>query len=1349
MPPNAPGDPGPSFEADGGDGRSCLARIRTRAPGLYSMVELLWHDGAVDLSTLRVHQTLYNQVVEDFNQLVKISQPLLGGHPPVATLPIESLPSESERSHTRRSSESRVLSAVHDTQRLLDERMGRMQTQLKAALDEKLRLQEELAEARRANSMMQEQARRREAELVTAIEREAEHKARAQLHRDRLEEELSRARGGEEDADAHLHEVHRALDGALEQIKQLGARRDALEAELAFERGEHAACQQRLSEATWQLEGARERAAGKEAQAREAQAAAAEAERRAVAEVEARAQLQGEALLLRAQLRDAEERAAALARAAGSEGDTVRRAASLVEEVERREAEVRELEARRARILDAVEAALRDLAAAAARAPPPAPAPAPRPPRPGPGPCARDAAGAGGKGGVTGCGVATLAEAAREVAALEARRRAADAAAHDEEAAERERLRRAREELVRLGREAMAAERRRNELREETAALEARREELAGDLHRLARSAHEEALLAGPAAPGPEAAARLAALEERGVALEERCREQEAEIRALNERNFRLVERLHRLGARSPSPSKGPRSPGADPEHDAARSSPRSSVPDELEAARVSTGALKAARGRLQELAEGGRALRRALEEAARGGSANPSPYATPAKRDAGSESDGEGEEGTLLEKLSALDARIEGVAEAAGEIARRADRLAGVREEAGQLAARLAALEANAAALAEARPAPPRPRPALPGPSEAGAGVEEAVRVREAFGAWRGRMAKLEELAAVRGEELHEKRLQAQRAAGQLGALGEALRAAEREGELLREKARALAAALAAAALPSRPASAPPRPAPHPPRPGPAEADGAQAVEVDAEIDAVAASRATLALALAAASSPGTLRAPAGPPPSPPHEPYVSRYAAAAFRSSPTPPPPAPSPFLAPIAPAPAPPPSAQPPPVPPRPTYRPLPPVPAQPPADDTGSLFSQPAASLLPQGFTAGAGTFAGPPPPPPPPPPARGWSPSPDYDASDAASVGSRGRAREPRETHRFSAEHFGAPVPTLGGPPGPATRTTTTTRPRAPPRPGPRPAPAPATRVRCGAQSPRSVRSEPAGPRSRGGGAGAGGPRRSALRGATGRHSVDALRAGTPPLSASHARKRLRFLQHEEGPLAEEGPAPAPAPGEEPAPPPYSPEGDHRAMVQRMMRGTVMTKFAFTTMRRVTRWLVLDNGPPRRVRWGDPASRRLTSSAEVDDIVGLTHGPFGSRSFERREPGRDHEWLCFSLHFPNRTVDLCAPSEAALVSWYIGLQTLVAPRALPAFQLYSPADLRHRIELMRARSLREGSARALQRPSPEPPRARSRSASPARKPLSFAESPGGGGHGWGVAPAPARRSSFNR
>ena len=68
---------------------------------------------------------------------------------------------------------------------------------------------------------------------------------------------------------------------------------------------------------------------------------------------------------------------------------------------------------------------------------------------------------------------------------------------------------------------------------------------------------------------------------------------------------------------------------------------------------------------------------------------------------------------------------------------------------------------------------------------------------------------------------------------------------------------------------------------------------------------------------------------------------------------------------------------------------------------------------------------------------------------------------------------------------------------------------------------------------------------------------------------------------------------------------------------------------------------------------------------MNSSSKVNlkESLGIIFGPRTS-TFQRRQIKLDDEWLCFSLVFRDRTLDISALDDQQLMTWFLGLQSLV-------------------------------------------------------------------------------------
>mmetsp|Transcript_35856 Transcript_35856/g.57974 ORF Transcript_35856/g.57974 Transcript_35856/m.57974 type:complete len:308 (+) Transcript_35856:255-1178(+) len=109
-------------------------------------------------------------------------------------------------------------------------------------------------------------------------------------------------------------------------------------------------------------------------------------------------------------------------------------------------------------------------------------------------------------------------------------------------------------------------------------------------------------------------------------------------------------------------------------------------------------------------------------------------------------------------------------------------------------------------------------------------------------------------------------------------------------------------------------------------------------------------------------------------------------------------------------------------------------------------------------------------------------------------------------------------------------------------------------------------------------------------------------------------------------------------------------------------LEAMKSGAVLVKFAFSKSRRVRRWVVLA-ADEKTIRWGDPRTHKLSSSANLSEVQGLTHGA-SSKAFKARNVDSDPDCLCFSLLFEQRTLDFACSDLNQLLIWYLGFQFLL-------------------------------------------------------------------------------------
>ena len=100
----------------------------------------------------------------------------------------------------------------------------------------------------------------------------------------------------------------------------------------------------------------------------------------------------------------------------------------------------------------------------------------------------------------------------------------------------------------------------------------------------------------------------------------------------------------------------------------------------------------------------------------------------------------------------------------------------------------------------------------------------------------------------------------------------------------------------------------------------------------------------------------------------------------------------------------------------------------------------------------------------------------------------------------------------------------------------------------------------------------------------------------------------------------------------------------------------------------------------------RIMWGDAKTRKAESVAVLGDALALQHGAQSSAFFKQsaRLAKKDHDWLCFSIVFKERTLDFAADSLELLLDWYLAIASLVPHSNEP---LLDEAALRARLERM--------------------------------------------------------------
>lgn len=106
------------------------------------------------------------------------------------------------------------------------------------------------------------------------------------------------------------------------------------------------------------------------------------------------------------------------------------------------------------------------------------------------------------------------------------------------------------------------------------------------------------------------------------------------------------------------------------------------------------------------------------------------------------------------------------------------------------------------------------------------------------------------------------------------------------------------------------------------------------------------------------------------------------------------------------------------------------------------------------------------------------------------------------------------------------------------------------------------------------------------------------------------------------------------------------------------------KGCTAYKYNYSNSKRMRRhfWI---NEATVELCWGK-SRKDEPQTMELKDCVGIIYGPM-TTTFQRSNALEDPPWCCFSLLFPDRTLDLAVPEEHT-EAWFLGLQDLLITRA---------------------------------------------------------------------------------
>jgi len=137
----------------------------------------------------------------------------------------------------------------------------------------------------------------------------------------------------------------------------------------------------------------------------------------------------------------------------------------------------------------------------------------------------------------------------------------------------------------------------------------------------------------------------------------------------------------------------------------------------------------------------------------------------------------------------------------------------------------------------------------------------------------------------------------------------------------------------------------------------------------------------------------------------------------------------------------------------------------------------------------------------------------------------------------------------------------------------------------------------------------------------------------------------------------------------------------------QARIFAVQAGAQLVKYNKRDGKSNPRWVLvtLDKlGAADLIRWGDPKTKECKSEARLQEATALLHGAKSSSFFKTQGVKKDHDWLCFSIVFKERTLDFAANGPEQLLDWYLAIAGLL-PNSTE--KLLDEAALRAHIEKM--------------------------------------------------------------
>merc|ERR1740138_1727608 len=124
------------------------------------------------------------------------------------------------------------------------------------------------------------------------------------------------------------------------------------------------------------------------------------------------------------------------------------------------------------------------------------------------------------------------------------------------------------------------------------------------------------------------------------------------------------------------------------------------------------------------------------------------------------------------------------------------------------------------------------------------------------------------------------------------------------------------------------------------------------------------------------------------------------------------------------------------------------------------------------------------------------------------------------------------------------------------------------------------------------------------------------------------------------------------------------------------LTELLENGCTMHKYNYSNSKRSRRYFwVADGG--REFCWGRPKGED-TQKVNLRDCIGIIFGPM-TTTFQRCQSMEDPAWLCFSLLFMDRTLDLTVAGDLQVHAWFLGMQHLISLHGIGSMPMMSDAQ----------------------------------------------------------------------